>query len=126
MIAGETRFVEIDAYLTALPADGGDGRNLVHLLDSVVQLGRQAAQLVIPVALAPERQREDGNVIDRARLDERRRSPRRDQVEVGEHFLVQAHDGPLFVLSDEEAHHGHGPAGAGSRIDVLDARDFPQ
>ena len=75
MIAGETRFVEIDAYLTALPADGCDGRNLVHLLDGVVQLGRQAAQLVIPVALAPERQRENGNVIDRARLYERRRSP---------------------------------------------------
>ena len=95
-------------------------------LIGVVQLGREAAQFVIPVALAPERQRENGNVIDRARLDQRLRGARRNQVEVGEHLLVQPHDGSLFVLADEEAHHGHGPAGAGSRVDVLDAGNLPQ
>src|SRR5262245_33730270 len=114
MIAGQTSFVEINAHLAALPADGSYSRNLVHLLDRVVQLGGEAAQLVIPVARTPKRQREDGDVVDRARLDERRRGPRRDQVEVGEYFLVQAHDGSLFVLADEEAHHGHRPAWARS------------
>ena len=111
MIAGQTSFVEIDAHLAALPADDGDGGDLIHLLDGVVQLRGEAPQLVIAVALARERQRQDRHIIDRARLDQRRRGARRDQVEVGEHLLVQPDDGFLFVLADEEAHDGHGPPG---------------
>ena len=56
MIAGQPSFVEIHAHLPALPADDGDGGNLVYLLDGIVQLRGEAPQIVIAVALAPERQ----------------------------------------------------------------------
>ena len=45
-----------------------------------------------------EREREDWNVVDGARLDERRRCSRRDEVEIGEQLLVQADDALLLSL----------------------------
>ena len=91
------------AHLAALPADDGDRRDVRHLLDRVVELRGEPAQLEIAVAVAPERQRQDRHVVDRARLDERRRGAGRDQVEVGEHLLVQPDDALLFVLADVES-----------------------
>ena len=55
MISGQASLVEIDAHLPALSTDQGDGGDLVHLLDGVVQLRGEATQIVIAVALAPER-----------------------------------------------------------------------
>src|SRR5215472_11373385 len=126
MIAGQPGFVEIHAYLPALPADNVDRGNLVHLLDGVVQLRGEAPQIVVAIALGPERQGQNGHIIDRARLNARRRGARRHQVEVCGYLVVQTHNGLLFVLADEKTHYGHRHARAGCRVDVLDARNLPQ
>ena len=80
----------------------------------------------IVVAAAGERQRENGHIVDGARLHQRLRSARRDQIEIGEQLLVQADDALLFVLAHIETHDRQRHAGAGSGVDVLDARNLPE
>ena len=70
-------------------------------------LRRHAPQLEIAVALAPQRQRQNRHIVDRARLDQRRRRARRDQIEVRGELLVQPDDALLLVLADVEAHDRH-------------------
>src|ERR1019366_6654443 len=76
--------------------------------------------------LAPECECQDRHVVNGARLHQRRRCARRDQVQVRIQLLVQPHDALLFVLPHQEANNRHGHAGAGGRIDILHARDLPQ
>mgnify|MGYP001024213025 CR=1 FL=1 len=57
--------------LIALAADELRFRYVGHLLYRAVQLGRDASQRRSVVARAPERERENGHVVDRPRLDER-------------------------------------------------------
>ena len=92
--------------LAALAADQRHGRDVRGLFDGVIHLRRDAAEIEIAVAFAPERQRKYRNVIDRAGFDQRLRRARRDQIQVGGQLLVQPDDGLLFVLSDQETNDG--------------------
>jgi len=85
-----------------------------------------AAQFEIAVALAGKSESQNRHVVDGARLHQRLRSTRRDQVEVGVQLLVQPHDARLFILAHQKAHHRHGHAGAGRRVDILHTGDLPQ
>ena len=107
IVGRQLAFIQHDANLAPLPADQRDGRNVRHLLDRVVHLGRDLAQFEIAVAFARKRQRQNRHVVDGARLHQRRRGARRNQIEIGVQLLVQPHDALLFVLADVEAHDRH-------------------
>jgi len=124
-VGGEPVRVEHHPDLAALAADDGGRRHVGGLLDGIVHLGGDATQVEVAVALAPERQRQDGHVVDGARLDERLGGARRDEVEIGVHLLVELDDAVFLVLADVEADDGHGHPRAGCGVDVLDARDLP-
>jgi hypothetical protein len=118
--------VERDAELAAVATGDGDGGNVGHLFDGIMHLGGHAAQLEGAVAVARKGQRQDGDVVDRARLDQRLGGAGGNQVEVREHLLVQVDDALLFVLSHFESHDGEGTAGARGGVDVLDPRYLPE
>jgi hypothetical protein len=54
VVGRQLGLIEHDADLAALPADQGHGGDVGHLLDGVVELGGDAAQLEIAVAAAGE------------------------------------------------------------------------
>ena len=108
-IARESGRIQHDAYFAPLTADQGNGGYIRHLFDGVIELRGDAAQIEIVVAAAGEREREDRHIVDGARLDERLRCARRDEVEIGEQLLIQADDALLFVLADVETHDGERP-----------------
>ncbi len=95
-------------------------------LIGVVHLRGDPAQLEIAIALAPEGQREDGHVVNGARLHQGRGSARRNQVHVRGQLLIQPYDALLFVLAYEKTHDGHRRSRARGRINVLHSRDLPQ
>ena len=123
---GHALRVELHPHLASLASGELDLAHAADLLHLLLELGGEAPQLVSRVALAPERHGEHRNVVDRARLHERRRSPRRDDVHVRRELVLEPDHAPLFVLADLEAHDHHGEAGAGGRVQVLDAGDLPE
>ena len=97
-----------------------------NLLQFVAQFRRGAPDLKSVQFAAPERQGQKGNVIDGSRLDQRLRGARRNQVEIGEHLLVQPDDAFFFILAHIKANDRDAGSRAGSRIDVFDAGDLPE
>ena len=71
----------------------------------------------------PEREAEDGHVVDAARLDDRLLHAEigRQPVAVRHHGVVEAQHGIVVFDTDLELHGDDGHAGARHRIDVLDA-----
>ena len=118
--------VEHNTDGAALPSDQAHGGNVGHLLDGVIELGGDAAQLEIAIAWAGQGECQDGNVVDGARLHQGLGRARRNQVEVGLHFLVEADDALFFVLPHVEAHDGQGTARARGGVDVFHAGNLPQ
>jgi len=123
--AAEAGGVERALELSALPADERCLRDVGDLFDLPLHLGGNAPQLVVVIPLAVERESQDRHVVDAARLDQRLRHALRDPVEVGEHLVVRADDGLLFVGADVEPGDCHAHPGARGRVDVLHARDLP-
>jgi hypothetical protein len=78
------------------------------------------------VSRAGEREREDGDIVDRARFDERRGDAGREAVEVGLEALVEADEGGLDLGADLVADDDGAEAGAGGGVEVVDAGDFPE
>ena len=118
--------IEQDADLPPLAADQLDLRNVRYLLDLVSDLGRDTAYREMVVLTARQRQGQDRHIVDRTRLDERRRRARRDHIQIGVHFLVEPDDRVFFVLADLEPHDRHRHSWRRRRINVLDARYLPQ
>ncbi len=71
-------------------------------------------------------QREDRDIIDGTRLDQRLRRAGRNQVEVGEHLLVQLDDALLLVLATLKRTIAIAAPGCVGRVDVLDSGNLPQ
>src|ERR1019366_8658314 len=80
---------------------------------------------VAVVTVAPESERQDGNVVNRARLDDRLGGTGGNQVEVRIEFVVELADRVFFFFTHLEAHDGHAEPRPRGRVDVLDAGDFP-
>lgn len=125
-VCGQARVIEHHPQLTALPADQRHLRHVFHLLDRVEKLGGYLTQFIRAVSLTGKRERENRNVVDGARLDQRQRRAGRNQVEVGEHLLIQADDAGLFVLSHLKTDDRQRLSRAGSGVDVFDAGNFMQ
>ena len=118
--------VEHHPHLARQSADDLGLRNIVNLLELVLQFAGNLPQPVAVVVLAPQRQRHDGHVIDGAHFDERRRNSLRNAVEVGVQLVVRLDDGVFFLGADVETHHQHAHAGVRDGVHVLDARNFAQ
>ena len=73
------------------------------LLERLLSWRASCAQLRVVVAVAPQRERHDRDVVDRAGLDERRRCARRQRSRLAAELLVQAHERRLFVLRRRES-----------------------
>jgi hypothetical protein len=82
-------------------------------------------QLEIVVAGAPQRQRHDRHVVDRAGLDERHRGAGRNQVEIRRELLVESNERGFFLFAHPEADDDHGHPGVRRGVDVLHAGDLP-
>ncbi len=74
--------VERHPHLPRQAADDLRLRNIVQLLELVLQLARDLPELIRVVVLAPQRQRHDRHIVDGAHLDERLRHSRRNAIEV--------------------------------------------
>ena len=118
--------IEFDAQSAAGSADErglGDERDG---FDGVLDLRGEAAEREVVERAAVQGKREDGDVVDGARLDQGSADAGRDAVEVGLEFLVEADEGGLDVGADFEAHDHHRLAGRGRAVEVFDAGDFPE
>ena len=79
----------------------------VDLGDGVAQLRGERAQLIVAVALRPDRHGHDRHVVDRARLDDRADDAGRNAVGVRRKLLIEPDEGRFFGLADLEAHDHH-------------------
>src|ERR1019366_2714304 len=122
VVSAEAGRIESNANFTPLAADQSDGGNVRRLFDRVACLSRNSPKFEVTVPLAPECQRQDRNVVNRAGLDQRRRCARWNEVQIRVQLLVQPDDAFLFVLTDKEAHNGSGNTWAGGGVDVFHAR----
>ena len=125
-IGGQPLRIQNHSYLAGLPSDDRGFRNIIQLLERVFQFTRDAAQMVRVVVFAPERERHDGDIIDRAALDNRLRNSRRDAIEVGVELVVGLDDGVFFLRAHIEAHDQHAHARLADGIDIFDTRHFAQ
>jgi len=125
-MAGQTVGIENDSDLPLVAADEVGLGDLGVLLQVGLDDGRDAAQLVAIVPLAIEGDGEDGHIIDGPELDEGLARPLRDKVEVGVHLVVGSNDGLFLRGIHEEPNDGHGAAGHGGRVYVLDVGYLPQ
>jgi len=123
---GEGGGIELHAHGAAHAADQRGLRDLRDGFDLVVELGGEPAQREVVVRGAVQRECEHRHVVDGARLDQRRADAGRDAVEIGLELLVEAHERGLQIGADLETHDGHHAAGAGGRVEVLHAGDFPE
>src|SRR6266542_2712355 len=73
-------------------ADDRDLRHARHLFDLGLQLRGNTAQRVMIKAIARQRQSQNRNIVDRPRLDQRRRGTRRNLVGVRVELVVQSDD----------------------------------
>ena len=112
---------EHDAHRARQPADDLRLRHIGDLLDIVLHLAGDGAKLVAVVVRAPQGQREDGNIVDRARLDDGLRNSGRHAVEVRIELAVDLDERIFLRRADQEAHDHQALAGAGGRVHVLDA-----
>src|ERR1051325_4592401 len=124
-VCGESARVEDNAYLAPCSADQGYGRNVRNLFNGVVKLRGDPPELEITISTAGQRQCQDWHIVDRTRLDERLRSAGRNQVVIGQQFLVKPNDALLFILTDKETNNRHRAAGTRRRINVFDTRELP-
>ena len=74
----DTRVIEQHANLTALPADNLNFRNISNFFDLIVNLRGNASEHEMIIAVTGESKGQNGNVIDRARFDERMAGTGRD------------------------------------------------
>ena len=125
-VSGQSRRIRLHEHGAPLASDELRGGYVGNLLQIVPEFCGGAPDLVSIQLVAPQRKRQKRDVVDGTRLDQRLRSARRNQVKIREHLLIQPDDALFFVLAHVKADNRHARAGAGGRIDIFDARDFPE
>ncbi len=124
-VARQALGVEAHPHGSRLAAEQGRLRDVGELVHLAPELGRDLAQAIGVVAVAPQGEREDRDVVDGAQLDQREPRPRRHLVETGGDLLVDLDQALLEIVPHQEAHGHQGAVRARSRVDVLDPRDLP-
>ncbi len=126
VIGGQALRIQRDAQLALRPADDRRFRNVVHLLHRDVRFLDDLPQLIAAVPVAPERQRQNRHVVDRAHLDQRPRSARRHAVEIRIQLVVGAHHRVVLRYAHVVPHRHQRLARHARRIDVFDPGNLLQ
>ena len=99
-------------------------RDVGNLLDVVLNLIGDGAQLVAVVVLAPQRHGQDRHIVDGARLDDRLRNSRRHAIEVRVELAVDLDQRVFLRSADQEADDHQALSRRGGGIDIFHARDL--
>ena len=116
--------VENHAHRAGLSADHLCLGNVGDLADSVLDLIGHLAQLIAVVVLAPQGERQDGNVVDGPGLDERLRDALGHAIGVGVELAVDLDQRVFLRRPHQEAHDDQALPRAGDGVHVLDAGNF--
>ena len=125
-VGGQTLRVEHHPQLPRLPADDRRLRDVIELLERVLQLAGNSPQAVRVVILSPQRERQDGHVVNRADLDDGLGNPGRNAVEVGVKLVVGLYDRIFFFRAYVKAHNQQAHPRVADRVDVLNSRHFAE
>ncbi len=106
------------------PTDDGTLRDVGNLLQIVLNLVGDGAQLVAVVVLAPQGQRENRHIVDGTRLDDRLRHARRNLIEVRIELAVDLDECVFLGRADQETHNHQAHSRARSGVDVFDPGDL--
>ncbi len=106
--------------------DQGRLTDLIHLLDRIVDLCRDAPQDAVVIGIAPEGQGQDRHIVDGAYLDQGLAHAGRNAVQVGGDLGVELDHGVGRRVADLETHNHHRPPGAAGGVEVLHAGNLPQ
>jgi len=120
--------VQHDADLAPLASYHGALGYVLALLDLAGKLLGDAPELIAGVAWvpAPERERQDGHVVDGLGLDQGLGHPGRDDVVVGHELGVELDQARFHVLAHIEADDGQVGTRPHGRVDVLHPRYLPE
>ena len=114
------------AHGAADAADEGGLGDLGNGFERVLDLVGETAEREVVVGRAGEGERENGDIVDGAGLDQRGGDAGREAVEVGLEALVEADEGGLDLGADLVADDDGAEAGARGGVEVFDAGDFPE
>ncbi len=121
----EARGLERHRQLQRMPpGDRGLG-HVGHGPDLILEVHGDLPQLVARIARRREREREDRDVVDRVRRDQRRKRAGRRLVHRRLQLGLHLRDAPLLILADLEAHRHQRVSLPRHRVDVLHAGDLP-
>jgi len=117
---------DVDAHLAGAAAHHECVAGLGDLLQVLLQTHRERTQGGVVHVRRPEREGQDGHVVDLFGLHLRLLGARRQQVLVGAQLLAGAHDRRLHVLADMELQRDHAHFLIARGVHVLQARDLGQ
>ena len=118
--------IEEHTDLPTQPADHTRLRHQGNLLHRILQFRRQPPQFHRILPRTMQSQGQNGHVIDGPRLDQRRRHPVRDAVEIRLQLLVEFDQTRLQVGADFETHDDQTLGRTRRGVDVFDPGDFPE
>ena len=124
-MARRERFrIELYAELATKATDDIRFRDIGDLLDLILQFRDDAAQRRMVEGSAVKSQGKNGDIVNRARFEERKRDVRRNLVEVRLELLVELDQALFNVLAYQIADNDQSFLGSRDRIDVLHAFDL--
>jgi len=119
-------WIQLHFDLPALPAYDAGERDIVQPLHHIFNLYCHPPQGIVVHILTPEGQCQYWNVVDVARLDQRRRHSVRNTIKIGQQLRLQSDNGFLLVLPHVKTDYYQGRGRARSGIDVFDPGNFPE
>ena len=123
---GERGGIELHADRAADTADERRLGDLRDGFDRVVDVLSETAEREVVVCSAGKSEGENGDIVDGARLHERRGGAEGKTVEVGVESLIESNERGLDFGSDLVAYDDDAAAGARCGIEVFDAGNFPK
>ncbi len=123
---GQARRIELDAELAPQAADQRGVRHVGNRLDLVLDLRGDLPQGRRVLRRAPERERPDRHVVDRAGLHERRRQIPRPDVGQRVELRADPDECAVRVLPDAKPRDDERRTRRGGRVDVLDPGNRPE
>ena len=94
------------------------------LRDVVLHLRGDRAQLIAVIMLAPQRHRQNGNIVDGARLDQRLRNSRRHTIEVRVELAIDLDQRVFLGRADKKTYNHQALPRRRSRVHIFNARNL--